>query len=287
MSLIASILRSLARSTIVSAYNAGVDVWFEWTADCDGFGFFSTCGSNFVTIIMAYGPGSPCPPTVADEITCSAAGCPPSGSENSEMSFPCVAGNTYLVKVTGWSGETGVGSISAECVAGPPSANDDCDDAIELVSGTPLGFSIITSTIDGPDSGCNTTPTNDIWYEWTADCDGIGTISTCGSDYDGEVVIYAPGSPCPPTAADEVICNDFQDCIGAEAVFQCTAGNTYLVKVGGWYGAVGAGTIQAECGMPIANDECADREVLVTGVPASFTTGIKRASSKLPASGAI
>ncbi len=121
--------------------------------------------------------------------------------------------------------------------------NDDCADAISVAPGT-HDFSTIGATTDGPDqpgTPCDqfeeSNVNNDIWYEYTATCDGVTTLSTCGTaDYDTRLAVY-PGGQCPPTAGSLIICNDdFGDCSGFTSQLEwiVTEGTTYLLRIGGY-----------------------------------------------------
>ncbi|MBC8492892.1 MAG: hypothetical protein H8D43_03825, partial [Chloroflexi bacterium] len=89
-----------------------------------------------------------------------------------------------------------------------------------------------------------------IWYLYTATITGKVTVSLCGSKFDTNLVIYK-GSNCYPSLGDLVKQND-DACAGqSEVTFAATAGQTYLIEVGG-YGSPGQGvlTISSEVAPP-------------------------------------
>lgn len=145
----------------------------------------------------------------------------------------------------------------------PQASNDNCTSSLEIFNGlTP--FSTDNTTTNGPDhigSACDVngsnTITNDIWYDYTATCNGQLTVTTCGTaNFDTRVAIYN-GCVCPASSLIE--CNDNAAGCGltSEVVNNVFAGNCYKIRVGGTLGAVGSGDITVSC---IANDACADAE---------------------------
>jgi hypothetical protein len=64
-------------------------------------------------------------------------------------------------------------------------------------------FSTVGASLDG-DGPCMTSP--NIWYCYTAPCDGITTVSLCGSNYDTKLAVY-DGCSCDPLP-EMLGCND-------------------------------------------------------------------------------
>ncbi len=129
--------------------------------------------------------------------------------------------------------------------------NDDCSNAIPIQFGT-TGFSTLDATTDGPalppdcDEGFGTGFGSDIWYTLTPDrTDGI-IVSTCDSaNYDTRLAVY---SGCDGVL---VACNDDgSGCSGftSRMTFAGVQGETYLLRVGGFDGERGSGTISIEYG---------------------------------------
>ena len=137
-------------------------------------------------------------------------------------------------------------------VCGPPApTNDDCADAIVIEFGT-TPFSTLDTTDDGPelpescDEGFGTGFGSDIWYLLTPDeTDGI-VVSTCNNaTFDTRLAVYA--------SCDGALigCNDDgADCTGytSRLAFNGIAGETYLLRVGGYNGASGTGTLSVQNG---------------------------------------
>jgi hypothetical protein len=118
-------------------------------------------------------------------------------------------------------------------------ANDNCANASSVGNVTDMAFDTTLATFDGP--GHCTTATN-IWYVYTATQSGGLTISLCDSSYDTALAVY-DGSDCPPKLEDMLRCND--DFCGrqSEVEFAVTAGNQYLIEIGGFGSNAGQGVM--------------------------------------------
>jgi len=143
-------------------------------------------------------------------------------------------------------------------------ANDECPDALPVESGaTP--FDSAGATTDGPDeptrcdySG-NTQVDADVWFCHEAACTGDLTVSLCESNYDTKMAVY-PGCTCPTREA-AIACND--DWCGAsglqsEITIPVTAGQSYLIRVGGYSGSTGSGTLSITCTECTVDADCDD-----------------------------
>lgn len=132
-----------------------------------------------------------------------------------------------------------------------PPPNDDCADAIAVSDGD-TSFSTLFATTDGPSEPLSCTFFNDpdiaddIWYRYTASCTGTVTASLCGSSYDTKLAVY-PGASCPSQSGSVLSCNDDNCDFQSEVKVQATAGDTFLVRIGGFGGAQGDGTLNVSC----------------------------------------
>jgi hypothetical protein len=138
----------------------------------------------------------------------------------------------------------------AQCLAPPD--NDDCSDAFPLVAGTtPLSNDSATS--DGPglpvecDEGNGLGFGADVWFDYTASDCGMISVSTCNTaDFDTRMSVYS-GCDCP-TSNDRLIgCNDdVLDCdlFTGTLEFAVEAGECYKIRVGGFNGVSGTGTLE-------------------------------------------
>jgi hypothetical protein len=111
----------------------GADVWYCYTASCSGTVTVDLCSSTFDTMAAVY-DGCSCP---ADDsaIACEDGGC----FAQSIVSFPATACQSYLIRVGGYFGDEGLGSMTVTCDPDPISA--DCnlngvDDSVDIACGT-------------------------------------------------------------------------------------------------------------------------------------------------------
>lgn len=158
----------------------------------------------------------------------------------SKVAWQATAGQTYLVMVHGFG--TGTGTFTLNVTADPTPVNDLCGNATLVtgatgsIAGTLVGATGDNSTITSPTlATCATANTYwDVWYTWTATCDGSVTFGTCGT-FDTIVSVH---TACPTTTAGNMLagaCNDNGASLGcspgSEASFTAVAGTTYLVRV--------------------------------------------------------
>jgi len=219
------------------------NVWYCYTASCTGQATVSLAGSSYDTMLAVY-DGCQCYPTLNDMIECN----DDSGSSiQSEIVFDTVAGNQYLIEVGGYALEAGQGLLSVSCqgVQPPPSSKDDCQNATPIGNVTNQAFSTANATFDGQ-GVCMTSP--NIWYCYTATCTGDVTVSLAGSSFDTMLAAY-DGCGCYPTFAPNLIeCNDDAgSSYQSEVTFAVTAGNQYLLEVGGYANEKGAGLLTISC----------------------------------------
>jgi V8-like Glu-specific endopeptidase len=99
--------------------------------------------------------------------------------------------------------------------------------------------------------------TADFWFVWTPGADGTAMFSTCDTNsYDTSMVLYEGTScsnlsqiACNGDYADSSGCQDFHSQIDGVTI---SGGQSYYIRIGGWQGATGAGTltIDADLGQP-------------------------------------
>lgn len=174
---------------------------------------------------------------------------------------------TYYIMIDTWPSPNCLSdftlSITA-AAAGPE--NDDWENATKLDDVTDLEFTTVGASFDGP-GGCLTSP--NIWYCYTASCSGTATISLCGSAYDTKLAVY---DGCgDPATSEQLGCNDDACSTQSKLAIAVTAGNEYLIEVGGYSSNVGTGVLSVSCeSCPSTppNDNCSD----VT--PVTLTAGV-------------
>jgi hypothetical protein len=158
--------------------------------------------------------------------------------------------------VAGFDGTVGDYPLTVGCEPGA-AVNDACADAILIEEGS-TPFDTTGAGTDGPaHAACLSFGDNqvnqDIWYRFVADCDGELTVSTCGTaDFDTRLAAYE-GTECPVTDErllgcndDGPVCPDFTSLL----VVQVEAGQSYLIRVGGFGVSEGAGMLSVTCEIP-------------------------------------
>lgn len=154
-------------------------------------------------------------------------------------------GDTYYVRVFGWSSTAGRDTTFDVCVTTlpPPPANDDCANAIVLVgensipdaaSATQTAGTIEQATDSSVAAGsCNGTPNDDVWYSFVATEANYNI--TIFDDFDGVVDLFS--GACGTLT--HMACQDF----GTNpeiAATGLTVGDTYYVRVYNYSGTASA-----------------------------------------------
>ncbi|MDP7008281.1 MAG: choice-of-anchor B family protein [Phycisphaerales bacterium] len=132
-----------------------------------------------------------------------------------------------------------------------PGAGDECENAMVAAVGA-NSFETTSATPSSPepdDSMCSGTYMNwsnsqDIWFSWVAEFSGNAHFTTCdSSSYDTSMAIYAGdcGSQvaCNGDASGESGCQSYYSAVDLSV----TEGQTYYIRIGGWEGASGSGTL--------------------------------------------
>ncbi|MHC4948432.1 MAG: GC-type dockerin domain-anchored protein, partial [Planctomycetota bacterium] len=130
----------------------------------------------------------------------------------------------------------------------PTPANDDCANATVAVDGA-NPYDTNGATTDGPDetTGCAFAAGDgqihcDVWFTYTATCDGNLSIDNCGSfTHDSRIAVYDGAGGCPTTGGTPIVCSDDAACgtgvgtLQSEVLLEnISVGSTYLIRVGGF-----------------------------------------------------
>jgi len=215
----------------------------------------------------------------------------------SQIQFAATKYTCYLIRLGGVGDATGTGNLSITCVsegegacchsdemcevvpAGSceapgdtffegqtcenvvcPPYNDDCLDAIVVTDGT-FSFDTLGATTDGPALDpalpqCAEV-NQDIWFVYTASCDGYVVVSLCdAATYDSAIAVYEDAI-CPPVPGTQIACdNDACEVSGgSRVIFEAAVGFSYLIRIGGVDGATGSGVLHIEC-IPAFHGAC-------------------------------
>jgi len=225
------------------------DIWFCYTPSCTGTATIDLCGSTYDTALAAYAGCGTCPPSLP-ALACNDDFC----GFQSTITIPVTAGSPILIQVGGFLGATGAGDLTIVCTGtGGGNGADNCADAPAISGEGTFPFDNTAATTDGPShAGCNFFGQPgidfDLWWCWTATCDGLVTVETCGlTGIDSKIAIY-DGCGCPVDDARLLACND--DSCGLQSSVQFTAvnGAQYLIRLGVFPGAPpGTGSFNIEC----------------------------------------
>src|SRR4030065_1586921 len=182
-------------------YIRSPNIWYCYTATCNGWATVSLRGSNFDTKVAAY-EGCNCYPALEDLIKSN----DDFIGQQSQITFPVKAGSQYLIEVGGFNPSVkgqGVISISCDAQMTQPT-NDNCVNAKQVGNVSMLPFSTICASFDGP--GLYFTSPN-LWYLYRATGTGDVTVSLLGSEFDTALVVYDTGD-CYPDSDDLIDRND-------------------------------------------------------------------------------
>jgi hypothetical protein len=249
------------------------DIWYRWVAPCSGSTTVDLCTATFDTKLAVY---AACPSSPNTAIVCNDDACG-TGGLRSRVTFAAVGGTAYLIRLGGYQGASGTGTLTVTPpVCGP--SNDNCAAAVAISSYGATAFTNVAASNDGPaptTCGTGNDIGADVWYTYTACVDGVHTVDTCvGGNFDSVILVYT--GACG--ALTSVGCND--DACGTGGLssnlsWTAVAGTLYHIRVGGYQGASGAGTLTLAgpvCPPPApANDNCNNRAGVGLG-PTNFTT---------------
>lgn len=258
-----SSLFATAGSAFACVPQGGSDVWFTYTALATGSHTFDTCSTtrNFDTTLEVF--SGTC--AALTSIGCNDDSC----ALGSSVTANLTAGQTYRVHVGGYNNATGAFDVN---VTAPNVAGDECTAPIPIALGANGIFSNVgaTASTTAPAWTCGFGSPLDVWFSFTANCTAPTTFTTCplGRTVDTMVSIYSG------TCASPVLlgCNDDSCGLGSQLTVNLVSGQTYLVRVGGYNGAVGSFWLTAECGtgtgtmtqLPMA---CGSANLTVSGQP--------------------
>jgi len=214
------------------------DVWFTYTASCNGVAELSTCNVTFRTRIIAY-EGDPC---LGPRLTCanSVGAC---GPDSSRVAFSVVVGRQYKVRVGAlFVEDQGLGDLIVSC-----SSYDNCSTPVTITEGV-FPFSNVGADTDGP-SPCAVQGA-DVWARYDADFSGSIEVTTCtpGLTFDTVLASYLVPTPSDPNCPGAFFrCNDDADdaCVpgGSTLRLRVEPFSQLLFQIGGHNGAQGEGEL--------------------------------------------
>lgn len=215
-----------------AACPATQDIWYLYTATGTGTTTLSTCGgATYDTYLAAYN-GSTCPP--GGQLACIDDSC----GYQTTISFQTVTGAPYLLRIGGFNGSTGPGTLTLTPATGGGGPTNDLCASARIVNIGASPFTTLGAATDSP-ANCGGNG-NDVWFRYTAVTNSSLQVDTCaGTSFDTVAAVFtgACGS------LTQVACND--DSCGQQSAMSIgiIAGTTYLISVGGHAGATGSGTL--------------------------------------------
>jgi len=220
-------------------------IWFSYTATCNGDVTVDTCAGGVDTSLVVLADDC------LTEVACGEDNCPGFASS---ATFPALGGTTYLIGVTSWEAAAIGPSVLTIACTPPPGAGEVCAAALYAAEGANAYDNTGFATDPPPAAQCGPgSQSADIWFAFTAECDGTVTFDTCGGGWDTVLSVWA--SDCLTLLG----CNDdanSADCLtgpggpsyASRVTVPSVAGTTYLARVTGWTSSdVGPGTLNIDC----------------------------------------
>jgi len=232
----------------------GNDVWYRFTACASGSVTVQTCSlASWDTVLAAYSGSC----TALTQLACNDDTC----SAQSSITFTAAGGSSYLIRVGGYNGATGTGTLALSGPScGPAGPADACASAPSIGNGSFSGTTAGAARDGTATCGSSSSTSPDVWYSYTASCTGVLTVDTCtAASYDTVLSVH---SACVGTTANQLACNDDAAagaCSGSTRSYltmNVTAGTTYKIRVSGYNGASGTFTLRTVCGAGPAGSGC-------------------------------
>ncbi len=129
--------------------------------------------------------------------------------------------------------------------------NDNCREQLQVFDGA-TDFSTIGAGTDGPEEpalcqfALYSDIASDIWFRYVATCSGNLAVDLCDSGYDTKFAVYPACRQCP-IEVDPIACNDDFCGLRSFATAEVVEGECYTIRVGGYLGLQGTGTMNLSC----------------------------------------
>ncbi|MEC8511373.1 MAG: hypothetical protein VX015_04440 [Planctomycetota bacterium] len=254
------------------AAGGGPDIWYSYTTSGIENIQVSTCNNaTYDTAIEIF--SGDCANLIALICNDDGAGCTGFTSTASASNIP--AGTDLFIRIGGFNGAVGTGTVTLSSTPGGGGpGGDECSGAVPLVNGVSQSYDTTTASSSIPAWPCAAGGGSDIWYSYTTTALSDVAVETCGSSYDTAIEIFS--GDC--TALVPLVCND--DACGLQSTataFGVPAGTELRIRVGGFNGSSGPGTVLLTEGAPFDcsvqpddsfedNDTCQTAAALTTGI---------------------
>ena len=135
-------------------------------------------------------------------------------------------------------------------------AQDECSSATAISGTTSFSYDNTAATTGAEVPFCGTVA-NDLWYIWTADADGVATVTTCSTASGDSKIAAWDADACPPTT--DVACNDDDCSLRSTISFPCVNGTDYYLQLGSFSaGSAGVFDVDITIAAATPGDACAD-----------------------------
>jgi lysophospholipase L1-like esterase len=117
-----------------------------------------------------------------------------------------------------------------------------CAAARQVAEGQPaaVGYNVIPQSPDTVEATCQPTAESDLWFGYTANCDGAATMDASGSDYHTVLSVY---DSC---GGAELACDDDVEGTGAIVQLPVSTDQSYLIRLAG-VGAANRYVLAVDC----------------------------------------
>lgn len=134
-------------------------------------------------------------------------------------------------------------AVAPACSQGP--SNNSCTTPIAIGNGLTNGTNVGATLSPVVPTSCGTWGA-DVWYSYVASCTGTATIGFCppGSSTI-DTVLAAYSGTCGALVL--LACNDDSCGLASQVTVPVTAGQTYIIRVGGYAGATGSFVLNISC----------------------------------------
>ena len=225
------------------------DYWMRWNAPGTGTANFTTCDANSYDTSLVLYQGSSCNDLI--QVACngdSAAADPGCQQYYSEMSFEVVGGQTYFIRIGGWQGATGAGTLTISGDFGGEPSGACCVQGTCAIE-TQLGCLELGGDYLGDGTDCSNSPCASLG----ACCLGLECLEVTpdqcadnGGDY------YGDGSSC-----DNITCEEppvTGACCVGNSCFAATADD--CSSASGDYQGDNTNCADTDCGGGIVTGAC-------------------------------
>jgi hypothetical protein len=216
----------------------GATVWFTFTTDSDDYGtyYIDTFGSDYDTTVAFYSPGG------QTDVYCTYDS---KGTKQTYVEAQIYPDTTYFLLVGSATESTPGGNLVLNVTdqAPPPPPvppNDDIANATEITSlpfrdafDASLATPAATDPVPYGDFLCyfGPTPTNSVWYRFTAGADTYVQLDTFGSEFRNTLTVFAGTPDALVQVTDCDVDGGTPDEYAPWVEFAATAGTTYYILV--------------------------------------------------------